>query len=557
MNSVMENHQSFICDKLPIQINGLEKYATGLTKRTTVDDVKFAMLSVSDSKFKIETLDDYGIFEKWQGNERLLDGKIKIYKLIRLWQSLPGDQLSQVKFMVKKQRKLTLQPQQNQTAQLAKTPKLVQRDTNVPRPRSKTPTHASSKRYAFCTLSPAMQKTWNQEKIKRKSSYIQRQLNKAAATANLNHFEAGYESSSSVISSNSTLGFSNESENYSSSSDVDDDLNSDRQRQHRRYASIKRFNRSKKSNIKQTQQIKKEFIDLVNKQNEIIDKQLNKISDIDSKSSKKANKVLNFVEKLRSKSLETRRTPLISKPKDVNISEQDVNEAFAIENTQEYAKLCKDYFQVEHCLNSKLNKIEHLKNKLNEMSNSSSSSSSNLNKSIKKTNKKLLNSMDTQKLQTEKLNDLSTALTRIDDVISLKSKFIQSLEDELQRLENEAITVSPMSDDVKEIKIYKETDLNNNNVHTNLTYMPIMNLSEQPKKSLAYTSTSSTSSSSSVFTSISSISTSQAGNAFSQSQPQSNNNRTKNFTYVDNESDTGISSANSEDFNTQQLETLV
>ena len=120
----------------------------------------------------------------------------------------------------------------------------------------------------------------------------------------------------------------------------------------------------------------------------------------------------------------------------------------------------------------------------------------------------------------------------------------------MQRLEQESAT------DVKEIKIYKEVDLKNN-FHSNLTYVPL-NVTET-KKSLAYTSSSSTSSSSSVFTSISSISNSQARNGFDNvnNQSQIMNNRSKNFTFVDNESDTGISSANSEDFNTQQLETLV
>jgi hypothetical protein len=545
------HHQGIGYDKLPIQINGFEKYATGLTKRTTVDDIKFAMLSVSDSNFNPDMLNEFGIFENWQGNERLLDGKIKIYKLIRLWQSLPGDQLSQVKFMIKK-RKLQSYP----AAQSTKIQqKMANQDNNLfeqENPRSKTPV---SKRYAFCTLSPAMQKTWNEEKIKRKSSYIQRQLNKAATK--FSHVEAGYESSSSILSTNSPLCSSYESD--SSSSDIDDDLNSDRQRQHKRYASIKRFNRSKKSNITQTQQIKKEFIDLVNKQNEIIDKQLNKITNLEKS---KKNRVVDLVEKLRSRSLETRKTPKtksVLKQNDFHISEQDVSEAFPVENVKEYAKLCKDYFQVEHSLSNKLNKIEQLKVQLNEIQENSCLSSSslaslstasNLNKSIKKTNKKLLNSMDTNKIQNEKLSDLSSALTRIDDVITLKSKFIQSLEDELQRLEQESAT------DVKEIKIYKEVDLNNN-FHSNLTYVPL-NVTET-KKSLAYTSSSSTSSSSSVFTSISSVSNSQARNGFDNinNQSQIMNNRSKNFTFVDNESDTGISSANSEDFNTQQLETLV
>ena len=93
-----------LVETLPISVNGREKVASGLTKRTTIDDIIFAMLSVSDSKFTRDNLVDYAIFEKWQGNERMLDGKLKIYKIIRLWQSLPGDQLNQVKFTIKKRK---------------------------------------------------------------------------------------------------------------------------------------------------------------------------------------------------------------------------------------------------------------------------------------------------------------------------------------------------------------------------------------------------------------------------------------------------------------------
>lgn len=529
MASVQATEQ--LVERLPISINGCEKFATGLTKRTTVDDVKFAMLSVSDVNFKPESLEDYGIFEKWQGNERLLDGKLKIYKLIRLWQSLPGDQLSQVKFAIKKRK---------QIPQLAK--KLQYRDANVEQPKQ------DAKKYTFCTLSPANNKTWNYEKAKRKTSFIQKQLNRLD----------GYESSSSVASNRS---------GSPSSSDVDEDLNSENKC--RRYASIKKLNRSKKSTIKQTQQIKKSFIELVSKQNEIIDKQLNKMVDIQECENQQAKKATNLLDCLKSKytrsrSLEnnkdkSRKSSCLrdasnslnkssfkndSEVFDCNINEQDVSEAFEMNSsnssalfnefeTKEYTKLCKDYFKVEHCLNNKLKKIEQLKNELSEMQ--AAVKPNKVTNSIVKTNKKILNSIDTSKVQTEKLNDLNNALTRIDDIISLKSKFINSLEQELQRLES--------TDDSKEIKIVKEVSL------------PIQK--QQPtlqKNKLAYNSTSSTSSTSSVFTSISSISTSQATN---YSQPQMVMHKSNNFTYVaDNESDTGISSANSDDFNTQ-LETLV
>jgi hypothetical protein len=547
----MSSVQEQLVERLPISINGCEKFATGLTKRTTVDDVKFAMLSVSDASFKPESLEDYGIFEKWQGNERLLDGKLKIYKLIRLWQSLPGDQLSQVKFAIKKRRQI---PQ-------SVSKKLQYRDANVEQPKQQQQQkQEETKRYTFCTLSPANNKTWNYEKAKRKTSFIQKQLNRLDA----------YESSSSLASSRSAS---------PSSSDVDEDLSSENKC--KRYASIKRFNRSKKSTVKQTQQIKKSFIELVSKQNEIIDKQLNKMADIQDRENqhqqtKKATNLLDCLKSkyIRSRSLETNKDkarksscqPAVHRDASTslnkssnknesevfdcnNINEQDVSEAFEINSsnsealfndfeTKEYTKLCKDYFKVEHCLSSKLKKIEQLKSELNEMQ--SAKPANKVTNSIIKTNKKILNSIDTNKVQSEKLNDLNTALTRIDDIITLKSKFIQSLEQELQRLESSA------DDDSKEIKIVKE-------YAQPKVSLPVQKPTLQKNK-LAYTSTSSTSSTSSVFTSISSISTSQATN---YSQPQMVMHKSNNFTYVaDNESDTGISSANSDDFNTQ-LETLV
>ena len=68
-------------DQIKIVVNGTEKLATGLTKDTTVDDIKFAMLYSTIPKFKAEMLNQYGLFEQWQSNERLLDSNVKIYKI--------------------------------------------------------------------------------------------------------------------------------------------------------------------------------------------------------------------------------------------------------------------------------------------------------------------------------------------------------------------------------------------------------------------------------------------------------------------------------------------
>ena len=423
-NLTMNDADKVLDDKLPIVLNGNEKYATGLTKRTTVDDVIFAMLSVSDASFMPEHLSDYGIVEKWQGNERILDGKIKIYKLIRLWKSLPGDQLSQVKFIIKKRK-------QNM--------KLSARDSDL-------------------------------------------------------------------------------------NSESSDETNTDNNKlvNHKRYASIKRFNRSRKSSVKQ---IKKSFIDLVTKQNEIIDKQLDQISETNTRSK-------GLAKFLRGKSGD--KSAKVKSLKHIDIDENDIKQAFCNganalnlddKQAKEYSKLCKDYFKLQHCLNSKLQRIEDLKTELNEISSNTSVSEKKTEARLVKTNKKLQSTIETTNTQSEKLNDMSIALNKIDDIISLKEKFIQSLEKELQQLDSNEETVAV-------------------------------------KKSLVLTSEtarSSTSSTSSVFTSISSISTSQYANMnsnanavkFSQNQMSGNK-----FSYADNESDTGISSANSEEFNTH-LETLV
>lgn len=479
-----------LVEKLPIVINGNEKYASGLTKRTTVDDVKYAMLSVSEPSFQIEHLDDYALFEKWQGNERILDGKIKIYKLIRLWKSLPGDQLSQVKFIIKRRIQQA---------------KLSARDSNV----SAETNNKMSKKFAFCTFSPALDKTWNHEKAKRKSSLVKRQLNLAANAQQEN----------TLLSQDST-----DSDDYSrdSSSSTDCDRETNNFKASDRYASIKRFNRSRKSTVNQTQQIKKSFIQLVHKQNEIIDRQLNNIQQTRSRS-KSLSKFL------RSKSLD--KCDRSKHNMDMhNLDENDIKQAFTsvqagstiLDDKQgkEYTLLCKDYSKIQKTLNTKLQSIKELKSELNQYKNSDneqSNSTKRLNKSIQKTAKKLQSSIDTNNMQSTKINDLNQALNKIEDIITLKEKFIQSLEKELQRLDN--------SDEIRPEVVYQ-------------------------KKSLAYTSESASSSTSSVLTSVSQQ---QTNNMYSKSTDK------YNMSYVpsgDNESDTGISSANSEDFNSH-LETLV
>lgn len=99
----MDTHKDYL-DKIPIRVNGVDRFASGLSKTTTIEEIKYAMLSVSEPDFRPEENAAYGLFEKWHGHERLLDNKSKIYKVINFWKSLPGDQLSQVKFIIKKKK---------------------------------------------------------------------------------------------------------------------------------------------------------------------------------------------------------------------------------------------------------------------------------------------------------------------------------------------------------------------------------------------------------------------------------------------------------------------
>ncbi len=526
-----------LVDKLPIFINGSEKYASGLTKRTTVDDVKYAMLSVSEPQFQIEQLNDYGIFEKWQGNERILDGKIKIYKLIRLWKSLPGDQLSQVKFIIKKRK-------QNQPT--ANIMKLSTRDSNI----TEQPQLAKqSKKFAFCTFSPAMDKTWNYEKAKRKSSLVKRQLNVAACGQQENTLLSQFTDSSDCDEYSRDESCSSDSSSGAECNQFAKNSN--------RYASIKRFNRSRKSTVRRTQQMKKSFIELVSKQNEIIDRQLDNINNenVNNTSRSRSKSITKF---FRSKSLDkcdkSKLAKLHAKHQKQaqqqladELNENDIKQAFQLaaassaeslqmddKQSKEYSKLCKDYLKLQQSLSTKLQRIEDLKQELDEFSQFDQidlHQSKRLSKSIMKTNRKLQTSIDTTQMQSTKLNDLSGALNRIDDIICLKEKFIQSLENELQRLDSSA-------------KLNEQTEETQ---------------SIQPKKSLAYTSESASSSTSSVLTSISQQ---QPQGTYSKVSPKLNMISGKYQqlpAYTangDNESDTGISSANSDDFNSH-LETLV
>ncbi|RMZ98731.1 hypothetical protein BpHYR1_023073 [Brachionus plicatilis] len=194
-------------EHLKINVNGTDKLASGLNKDTTVQDLKFAMLYSCDSKFNPNTIDQYGLFEQWQSNERLLDSAVKMYKIIKTWKKMPGDQLSQVKFVIKKKFKAS--------SELT----------------------SSSKPFKFCSLSPSVQKTWNLHLIqKNKTSYVRKQLGK------LNQCMTEDENRS--MSSIPSTAWSSANE------DSDSDCEQDNRLTRKRYASIHRINRSRNCSVK-------------------------------------------------------------------------------------------------------------------------------------------------------------------------------------------------------------------------------------------------------------------------------------------------------------------
>ncbi|XP_061177034.1 ras association domain-containing protein 9-like [Saccostrea echinata] len=70
--------------EIPVWVCGTQKWVTGLTKRTTCDDVIYALL-YNDGKHEIENTDKYTIFERWRDVERPLQGRTKILKIWRAW----------------------------------------------------------------------------------------------------------------------------------------------------------------------------------------------------------------------------------------------------------------------------------------------------------------------------------------------------------------------------------------------------------------------------------------------------------------------------------------
>ncbi|CAF0871967.1 unnamed protein product [Brachionus calyciflorus] len=213
-------------ERLPIFVNGVEKYASGITKDTTVDDIKFAMLSATQSNFTPDKMNDYGVFEMFQSNEKLLDGQTKMYKILKSYKLIRSEQLSQIKFYIK---------QKIHSSSTSSKDKKLSNDNK-----------SDSKGFKFCALSPTVKKTWNQQKaLNGKSSFVKKQL------------ETFFSSAKSDKSSSSNVSICSIPSNaWSSDCDEQQDVSSNlKEHKNKKYASIRQLNRMKKSTIRKTQDL--------------------------------------------------------------------------------------------------------------------------------------------------------------------------------------------------------------------------------------------------------------------------------------------------------------
>lgn len=71
--------------EIPVWFRGKQKWITGITRRTTCDDVIYAVLCDYSSRHTAIDVSEYEIWERWRGIERPLRGRTKILKLWRTW----------------------------------------------------------------------------------------------------------------------------------------------------------------------------------------------------------------------------------------------------------------------------------------------------------------------------------------------------------------------------------------------------------------------------------------------------------------------------------------
>nr|KAG5702912.1 hypothetical protein BaRGS_034685 [Batillaria attramentaria] len=71
-------------EDIPIWVDDVQKWMTGLTRRTTCDDVIYALL-YSRGQLETDSTEHYAVFERWRAVERPLQGRTKIVKVWAAW----------------------------------------------------------------------------------------------------------------------------------------------------------------------------------------------------------------------------------------------------------------------------------------------------------------------------------------------------------------------------------------------------------------------------------------------------------------------------------------
>lgn len=81
--------------EIPFWVDGTQKWVTGITKRTTCDDVIYSLLYHDD---KQEKSHKYAVHERWREVERPLQGRTKIMKIWNAW----GPEQQSVQFVMRR-----------------------------------------------------------------------------------------------------------------------------------------------------------------------------------------------------------------------------------------------------------------------------------------------------------------------------------------------------------------------------------------------------------------------------------------------------------------------
>lgn len=93
--------------EIPVWVGGVQKWVTGITKRTTCEDIVRAVLASSrasdrrhqkSSESSGKDFRNYALFERWQKGERPLDNQSRILKHWKSW----GDDQAKVRFTLRK-----------------------------------------------------------------------------------------------------------------------------------------------------------------------------------------------------------------------------------------------------------------------------------------------------------------------------------------------------------------------------------------------------------------------------------------------------------------------